>query len=222
MPVNFAPASVEYIRFLPEIILIAAGTLLMVLDVILRKHSRDIYGHISILALAAAMAAAVFAYSSPGPAFSDMLVVDGFATFFSVPAAIRMISGRNRMYSTLAGAKLTGMRDLGGPLPYGRGSVGDGRGSEGGGRGRLHAELYVHLRLFQNPRRGLAHGGQERLRIHAHPNHHHDQRQDGGPLARLQIEDMMPHFIRCLAVEHALVEPQHVTRRQNHTDGGEI
>ncbi len=84
MPVNFAPASVEYIRFLPEIILIAAGTLLMVLDVILRKHSRDIYGHISILALAAAMAAAVFAYSSPGPAFSDMLVVDGFATFFRV------------------------------------------------------------------------------------------------------------------------------------------
>src|ERR1039458_2715293 len=82
-------------------------------------------------------------------------------TISSVPAAIRMISGRNRMYSTLAGAKLTGMRDLGGPLPYGR-------GSEGGGRGRLHAELYVHLRLFQNPRSGLAHGGQERLRIHAH------------------------------------------------------
>jgi hypothetical protein len=84
MPVNFAPAGVEYIRFLPEIVLIAAGTLLMVLDVILRKQSRDIYGHISILALVAAMAAAVFAYSSPGPAFSDMLVVDGFATFFRV------------------------------------------------------------------------------------------------------------------------------------------
>src|ERR1017187_6955705 len=33
-------------------------------------------------------------------------------TISSVPAAIRMISGRNRMYSTLAGAKLTGMRDL--------------------------------------------------------------------------------------------------------------
>src|ERR1035441_4866861 len=88
MPVNLAvsmaPASVEYIRFLPEIVLIAAGTLLMVLDVILRKQSRDIYGHISILALLAAMAAAVFAYSSPGPAFSELLVVDGFATFFRV------------------------------------------------------------------------------------------------------------------------------------------
>jgi NADH-quinone oxidoreductase subunit N len=84
MPVNFAPASVEYLRFLPEIVLIAAGTLLMALDVILRKQSRDISGHISILALVAAMAAAVFAYSSPGPAFSGMLVVDGFATFFRV------------------------------------------------------------------------------------------------------------------------------------------
>src|ERR1019366_1103124 len=54
-----------------------------------------------------------------------------------------------------------------------------------------------------------------------HPNHHHDQRQDGGPLARLQIDDMMPHLIGSLAVEHPLIEPQHITRRQNHTDGGE-
>jgi NADH-quinone oxidoreductase subunit N len=84
MPVSMAPAGVEYIRFLPEIVLIAAGTLLMALDVILRKQSREIYGHISIVALVAAMAAAVFADSSPGPAFSGMLVVDGFATFFRV------------------------------------------------------------------------------------------------------------------------------------------
>src|SRR5580658_143250 len=84
MPVNFTLAAAEYLRFLPEIVLIGAGTLLMVLDVVLRKQSRDIYGHISILALLAAMAAAVYAYSTPGPAFSDMLVVDGFATFFRV------------------------------------------------------------------------------------------------------------------------------------------
>jgi NADH-quinone oxidoreductase subunit N len=84
MPVSVAPAAVEYIRFLPEMVLIAAGTLLMVLDVILRKRSRNVYGHISILALLAAMAAAALAYASPGPAFSDMLMVDGFATFFRV------------------------------------------------------------------------------------------------------------------------------------------
>jgi NADH-quinone oxidoreductase subunit N len=84
MPVSIAPAGIEYLRFLPEIILVVAGTLLMVLDVILRKQAREIYGHISILALLAARAAAVFAYSSPGPAFSGMLMVDGFATFFRV------------------------------------------------------------------------------------------------------------------------------------------
>jgi NADH-quinone oxidoreductase subunit N len=84
MPTNLAPAAVEYLRFLPEIVLILAGTLLMVLDVLLRKQAREIYGHISIVALAAAMAAAVLAYSSPGAAFSGMLIVDGFATFFRV------------------------------------------------------------------------------------------------------------------------------------------
>ena len=82
--ISLAPAAAEYLRFLPEIVLIVAGTLLMALDVVLRKQSRDIYGHLSIVALAAAMAAAVFAYSSPGPAFSGMLVVDGFATFFRI------------------------------------------------------------------------------------------------------------------------------------------
>jgi len=84
MPVNVAPGGVEYIRFLPEIILIAAGTLLMVLDVILRKGSRDVYGRISMVALVAALGASVLAYQSPGPAFSDLLIVDGFATFFRV------------------------------------------------------------------------------------------------------------------------------------------
>jgi NADH-quinone oxidoreductase subunit N len=84
MPVSLAPAGVEYLRFLPEIVLIVSGTLLMVLDVILRKQAREIYGHLSILALAAAMAAAVMANGSPGPAFSDLLIVDGFATFFRV------------------------------------------------------------------------------------------------------------------------------------------
>ena len=84
MPANFAPPAVDYVRFLPEIILVAAGTLLMVLDVILRQKSREIYGHLSLLALAGAMAGAVFAYGSVGPAFSGMLIVDGFATFFRV------------------------------------------------------------------------------------------------------------------------------------------
>ncbi len=82
MLVNFAPSAVEYLRFLPEIILIATGTLLMMLDVVLRDRAPDAYGHISIAALVGAMVASMIA--PPGPAFSDLLVVDGFATFFRV------------------------------------------------------------------------------------------------------------------------------------------
>jgi len=82
MPANFVPTDVEYLRFLPEIILIASGTLLMVLDVILRKQAQEIYGHLSLAALLAAALAAISANGSPGSAFSNLLVVDGFATFF--------------------------------------------------------------------------------------------------------------------------------------------
>jgi len=84
MPISLIPSSAEYLRFLPEIILVVSGMLLMVLDVVLRKQAREIYGHLSLVALVAALAGAVYAYSSPGPAFSGMIVADGFATFFRV------------------------------------------------------------------------------------------------------------------------------------------
>jgi len=74
----------DMIRFLPEIILTIMGTALMVLDPVLHRRSSNAFGHLSILSLAAAMAASVFAYSDPGTAFGGMLVVDGFATFFRV------------------------------------------------------------------------------------------------------------------------------------------
>jgi NADH-quinone oxidoreductase subunit N len=74
----------DAIRFLPEIILTVMGTLLMVLDPIIAKRSSKAFGHLSILALIAAGAAAVYAYQTPGTAFGEMLVVDGFATFFRV------------------------------------------------------------------------------------------------------------------------------------------
>src|SRR5215471_11298335 len=82
MPVNFAFNSEDVLRFLPEIILTIAGTLLMVLDPILRKRSSAIFGHLSLLALAAALGGAFCANAHAGPAFGGMLHVDGFATFF--------------------------------------------------------------------------------------------------------------------------------------------
>jgi NADH-quinone oxidoreductase subunit N len=89
MPVSggFMTAS-DAIRFLPEIILTVMGTLLMVLDPIIAKRSSKAFGHLSILALLGAGAAAVYAYQTPGTAFGEMLVVDGFATFFRVLVAV--------------------------------------------------------------------------------------------------------------------------------------
>ena len=83
MHVSFTSVA-DLIRFLPEIILTAMGTLLMVLDPVLHRRSSHAFGHLSLVALAAAMASAVYAYSEAGPAFGGMLMVDGFATFFRV------------------------------------------------------------------------------------------------------------------------------------------
>ncbi len=84
MQTDLFPASVEYLRFLPEIILCLVGTLLMVLDPLVKKHSSPVFGNISIVAMAAAIGAAIYANTMPGEAFSRMLVVDGFSTFFRV------------------------------------------------------------------------------------------------------------------------------------------
>src|SRR5450432_615206 len=84
VPDSFGFSVTDAIRFLPEIILIVAGTLLMVLDPVIQKRGSDAFGHISLLALVAAAWAAVFAFRNGGPAFGGMLMVDGFATFFRV------------------------------------------------------------------------------------------------------------------------------------------
>jgi NADH-quinone oxidoreductase subunit N len=82
MPDSFGFSIQDAIRFLPEIILIVAGTLLMVLDPVIHKRNSEAFGHISLLALILAAGGAVFAYQNAGPAFGGMLMVDGFATFF--------------------------------------------------------------------------------------------------------------------------------------------
>lgn len=84
MPASFAPTSVEMIRLLPETILTVMGTVLMVLNPFVGPRRQSAFGHLSLAALLAALAGAVYAYATPGPAFSGMLVVDGFATFFRI------------------------------------------------------------------------------------------------------------------------------------------
>ncbi|HTA41570.1 MAG TPA: NADH-quinone oxidoreductase subunit N [Bryobacteraceae bacterium] len=84
MPVNFIPSGDDLLRFSPELILSVAGTLLMILDPLFAKRFPKLFGHLTILALLGGIAGAVAANSIPGSSFSNLLVVDGFGTFFRV------------------------------------------------------------------------------------------------------------------------------------------
>jgi len=82
VPANFAPSADDLIRFSPEIILTIAGTLLMLLDPFFAKRMPKLFGHLSIAAFILAIFGALAANAVPGHAYSNLLVVDGFATFF--------------------------------------------------------------------------------------------------------------------------------------------
>jgi NADH-quinone oxidoreductase subunit N len=84
MPVNFAPSMADYLRFLPEIIMIVAGTLIMLIEPLLGERKKEGLSSLTVVAFLAALVAAVMANNNPGTSFSKMLVVDGFATFFRV------------------------------------------------------------------------------------------------------------------------------------------
>ncbi len=84
MPANFMPAGVEYFRFLPEIILTVVATVIMMLEPIIGERHHSFLPNLSLAGLFAALWAAIAAYSNPGPAFQNMLLIDGFATFFRV------------------------------------------------------------------------------------------------------------------------------------------
>ena len=84
MPTEPLVQSGDLIRFLPEIILTIAGTLLMVLDPLLTKRPSHTFGDLSILSLLLAIGGSIYAFTQGGAAFGGMLMVDGFATFFRV------------------------------------------------------------------------------------------------------------------------------------------
>lgn len=77
------PQNAELLRFLPEIILTIAGTLLLLLEGFKKdEDSRTLISTLSLIAIGLAMYGTVVAYDNPGLAFSNMLVSDGFAAFF--------------------------------------------------------------------------------------------------------------------------------------------
>ncbi len=84
---NFTPSGEDYIRFLPEIIMSVMGTFFMVLEGILgekREGKGLIFGHLTLATLLAALLACVYANNLPGNAFTGMLIIDGYGTFFRV------------------------------------------------------------------------------------------------------------------------------------------
>jgi NADH-quinone oxidoreductase subunit N len=81
-PASFAPSHDDLLRFAPEIILTVAGTVLMILDPLFARRYPKMFGHLSILALLAAIAGTAGAWTVQGSAFSNLLVIDGFGTFF--------------------------------------------------------------------------------------------------------------------------------------------
>src|SRR6202050_4902036 len=84
MPANFAPSSADYVRILPEIIMTVAGALIMLIEGWLGENKKRNLAVLTFLAFAAALVSAVVANADPGLSFSNMLIVDGFATFFRV------------------------------------------------------------------------------------------------------------------------------------------
>ncbi|MDX1979001.1 MAG: NADH-quinone oxidoreductase subunit N, partial [Bryobacteraceae bacterium] len=79
---NFMPTAADMTRFLPELILTVFATLIMVLEPLTGEENKSRLGIIALVGLFGALWGAAVAYSNPGTAFSSMLIVDGFATFF--------------------------------------------------------------------------------------------------------------------------------------------
>jgi NADH-quinone oxidoreductase subunit N len=78
------PSRADLLRVLPELILCAGGTLLMLLQPFLRN--RHALSFLALLSSAAATASAAFYFSPlyPGTAFNGLLRADGFSFFFHV------------------------------------------------------------------------------------------------------------------------------------------
>jgi NADH-quinone oxidoreductase subunit N len=81
---SFIPSGVELLRLLPEILLVLAGTVVLVLEGVTGARRGRELGYLTLATLLAALAAAIAAYRQPGPAFSGLIVSDGFAAFFRV------------------------------------------------------------------------------------------------------------------------------------------
>jgi NADH-quinone oxidoreductase subunit N len=77
------PHAVDYVRFLPEIVLSIFGMAIMVVDPLLdEKRSQRLLGGIALAGSLAALASTLIQAQYPGLAFWNMIQVDAFSVFF--------------------------------------------------------------------------------------------------------------------------------------------
>ena len=55
MPASFVPSATDYLRFLPEIIMVVIGTLIMVLEPLLGGNKKNSLSGLTVLGFIAAM-----------------------------------------------------------------------------------------------------------------------------------------------------------------------
>ena len=84
MPANFIPQAVEYVRYLPEILLTIMGTLIMLIECLTGDRDKTFIGNIAFVSILGAIAASFYANQSAGLAFQNMVIVDGYTTYFRV------------------------------------------------------------------------------------------------------------------------------------------
>ncbi len=77
------PQAIDYVRFLPEIVLSLFGLAIMLLDPVLDEDSsQKILGGLALIGTIAGLAATLYMAQYPGLAFWNMIRVDGFSVFF--------------------------------------------------------------------------------------------------------------------------------------------
>jgi NADH-quinone oxidoreductase subunit N len=82
-PAAFYPSAVDYLRFLPELILTIGGVLLLILEALTGDNKdKTKLGYVAIAIVIGAMFAVPVALANPGLSFNGMIVSDGFAAFF--------------------------------------------------------------------------------------------------------------------------------------------
>jgi NADH-quinone oxidoreductase subunit N len=79
---NYLPHATEYIRILPEIVLCVFAIVLMMLEAVTSERQKPALGTLSALAIVVAFFANLYAYTSSGQAFQNMITIDAFGTFF--------------------------------------------------------------------------------------------------------------------------------------------